>query len=99
MDLLWWMRATVITGFLGGLGGSIAVMVMRFSGPEPAWWIDLLLPFAFVYLWLTPFGLALVRGHRNSGAIGVLNLILGLTGVGWLVALIWACTETDKTTR
>ena len=29
---------------------------------------------------------------RNGGAIFVLNLTLGWTILGWLVALIWACT-------
>jgi len=30
---------------------------------------------------------------RNVGAIFVLNLFLGWTLVGWVVALVWACTK------
>ena len=30
---------------------------------------------------------------RNAGAIFVLNLFLGWTLVGWVVALVWACTK------
>lgn len=33
------------------------------------------------------------RGHRNAMAIGVLNLLLGWTFVGWAIALVWACTD------
>jgi hypothetical protein len=30
---------------------------------------------------------------RNSTAIVVLNLLLGWTIIGWIVALVWACTN------
>lgn len=35
------------------------------------------------------------RDHRNASAIVVLNFFLGWTGLGWIVALIWAYTN-DK---
>ena len=38
----------------------------------------------------------LMRSHRNGGAILVLNLFLGWTLLGWVIALIWACTTTSK---
>jgi hypothetical protein len=31
--------------------------------------------------------------HRNSSAIGALNLFLGWTLLGWVVALVWALTR------
>jgi hypothetical protein len=31
--------------------------------------------------------------HHNSGAIFVLNLLLGWTFVGWVIALVWAFTK------
>jgi hypothetical protein len=35
------------------------------------------------------------RKHPNAGAIWLLNIFLGWTGLGWLVALIWSATGTD----
>lgn len=33
--------------------------------------------------------------HRQVGAIFVCNLLLGWTFIGWVVSLIWACTESN----
>jgi hypothetical protein len=46
--------------------------------------------------YLLPTGIALGRGRTNTGAIFVLNLFLGWTLVGWVVALVWAVSA-DKT--
>ena len=32
------------------------------------------------------------NSKRNSGAIWVLNIFLGWTLIGWVIALVWACT-------
>lgn len=32
------------------------------------------------------------HGKRNFGAIFLVNLFLGWTIVGWIVALVWACS-------
>ena len=32
------------------------------------------------------------RHKRNAQAIAVLNLLLGWTIIGWIIALVWACT-------
>lgn len=39
-----------------------------------------------------PTLLAALRGCRAGGGILLLNLFTGWTGVGWLVALLWALT-------
>ncbi len=56
----------------------------------------------FIFLLLGVFGMAfyflptivaVIRDHKNMGAIGVLNVFLGWTLVGWAGALAWACTN------
>lgn len=37
--------------------------------------------------------------HRQSSAIFILNLLLGWTVIGWILALVWAATKTDKPTN
>ena len=41
-------------------------------------------------------GSACSRGHNNTTAIIVLNLLAGWTFVGWIVALVWAFTADTK---
>jgi hypothetical protein len=59
----------------------------------------LFLSFCFVLFCLCyflPGIVALARGHRNAFAIFVLNALLGWTGIGWIVVLIWSLTVTDR---
>jgi hypothetical protein len=44
-----------------------------------------------VFLYFLPSIVAAWRLHRHKGAIFVLNLLLGLTVLGWVGALVWAC--------
>ena len=49
----------------------------------------------FVYaglFYFLPSVIGFATGKRNAGAIFVLNLFLGWTFVGWIVALVWALT-------
>jgi hypothetical protein len=45
--------------------------------------------FGFVMYFL-PSIIALLRGKRDTLAIFLLNLFLGWSVIGWIVALIWA---------
>lgn len=55
-------------------------------------------PFIFVphffgfglLMYFLPTILAIARSKRDVGAIFVLNLFLGWTFVGWIIALVWA---------
>jgi ABC-type sugar transport system permease subunit len=40
-----------------------------------------------------PFAIAFNRKRVNSGAIFALNLFLGWSLIGWVVALVWALKE------
>ena len=51
-------------------------------------------PLFIFLLYLLPIGVAALRRHNALLDIMVLNLWLGWTLIGWLVALIWAC-DTD----
>ena len=42
--------------------------------------------------YMLPWAIAATRGKSNAGAIGWINLLLGWTGIGWIVALVMACT-------
>ena len=46
-----------------------------------------------VILYFLPSIVAVCRRKRSDLAIGVLNLFLGWTLIGWVVALVWACTK------
>lgn len=45
------------------------------------------IPFLLYFL---PSLIALVRGKRDTLAIFLLNLFLGWSVIGWIVALVWA---------
>lgn len=46
-------------------------------------------------IYFLPFVVACCNKKRNGCAIFVLNLLLGWTFVGWVVALVWALTKED----
>jgi threonine/homoserine/homoserine lactone efflux protein len=43
-------------------------------------------------LYFLPAAIAVLRPHQSAAAILVLNLLLGWTVLGWIVALIWSFT-------
>jgi hypothetical protein len=43
-------------------------------------------------LYFLPSFVASRRGNPNKTAVFVLNLFLGWSLIGWVVALVWACT-------
>lgn len=46
-----------------------------------------------LYFYMFPSILAHRARHRNFPAIIVLNVLTGWTGLGWVIALVWACTR------
>lgn len=40
-----------------------------------------------------PWAIAATRGKSNQAAVGIVNFLLGWTFVGWVVALVMACTS------
>lgn len=52
--------------------------------------------FAMIGLYFMPSIVAAGRDHRQGAAILVLNIFLGWTFIGWVIALVWACTNDTK---
>lgn len=61
--------------------------------------MDALFYFLFVlimcFIYFVPTIVAFGRGHKNALAIFILNLFLGYTLVGWVIALIWAVYNSE----
>ena len=51
-----------------------------------------ILGFGFV-LYFLPAIIAYSRSKRDAGAILVLNIFLGWTAIGWIIALVWALKQ------
>ena len=50
----------------------------------------------FLPIYLVPMIVAGGRRHRNLLAVSMLNIFLGWTFLGWVVALVWACMATQS---
>jgi hypothetical protein len=47
-------------------------------------------------LYIAPLLIAAYRGHKSVYAIAFVDILLGWTIVGWLVAMIWSLTGNVK---
>jgi T4 superinfection immunity protein len=47
-------------------------------------------------LYFVPAFIAFRAKHSNAGALFALNLLLGWTVIGWIVALVWAMMKTQQ---
>ena len=52
---------------------------------------------AVITIYFVPAIIAAGRKHHQAGAIFVLNLLAGWTVLGWIVAVVWACTAVRST--
>ena len=55
--------------------------------------------FVLILLYFLPVLVAYARGHHNLPAIFATTLLLGFTGIGWVVAFIWSLTNTSQEQR
>lgn len=58
--------------------------------------MDFVLLFALsvmAFIYTLPALRALNIQHPNMGAIFVINMTLGWTGIGWIIALVWSFTK------
>lgn len=47
----------------------------------------------FILIYLCPTCIAARRNHNNRAAIGIINIFLGWTLIGWVVSLAWAFSD------
>jgi hypothetical protein len=52
----------------------------------------------FLFVAVVLYFLPTIIGHgkRDATVIFILNLLLGWTGIGWFVALLWACASEPR---
>jgi Superinfection immunity protein len=55
--------------------------------------------FIGMLVYIFPSFVADIRSHRQRYAILALNLLLGWTVLGWIIALIWSLTYSDRNGR
>lgn len=83
---------SVLTGWAAVLGSSPALAqyyeYRHYYEHRPGLAILVFLVLAFIYF--LPGIVATLRGHPNALAIWVLNVFLGWTFIGWVIALVWA---------
>jgi hypothetical protein len=52
--------------------------------------MGIFLVLAILVLYLLPSYIAFRRKHKNLAPVMVFNILLGWTGIAWIVALIWS---------
>lgn len=82
----------MLTVFLtGAYGETIVKTSHKHSSHESSNYVGwLIIIFIVLFVYFFPSIVAGCRNHYNSTAIFVLNLFTGLTGLGWVVCLVWA---------
>ena len=55
--------------------------------------VELIIILILLVVYFLPTIVALNRSHKSTGAIFFLNLLLGCTLLGWVVAFVWSFTN------
>jgi uncharacterized protein YecT (DUF1311 family) len=66
-------------------------MVETIIGVVLAWGMAYLVVILLIYF--LPAIIAMSRGHKNALAIVLLNILVGWTGIGWIVILVWSLSS------
>jgi hypothetical protein len=85
----WSLTCLIPCGVGGSLGGNIYNTAKERE-------MEAIIIIGIPMLYFLPAIVAGFRDHRNTGAVFVLNLLLGWTFIGWVIALVWAMTNGGK---
>ncbi len=77
----------VANTYLSGFGGATTDQRPASGAVIAIAWIAAVLTIGY----MLPWAIAATRGRSNQAAIGVIDLLLGWTFIGWIVALVMAC--------
>ena len=58
--------------------------------------MEIVVALIILALYFVPTFVAVHRNHHNRTAIIVLNILTGWILIGWVIALVWACTVTKS---
>lgn len=84
-------QALIRLGALVFLLGIVKLQADDYFGTTISFWIVVGISFYFL-----PSIIALLRDHKNRAAIFVLDLFLGWSFIGWVVALVWSFTVAQE---
>jgi hypothetical protein len=76
--------------------GLIIAILLLFYFFSPAGFIVVFFLLGGLLIYFVPTFIAIQNNHINAVAIAMLNVFLGWTFLGWVVALVWACMESQK---
>ena len=72
-------------------------MNLASSGAVPGVVITGIFVWLGVFFWITPIIIAVARENPNRAQVVVVDLLLGWTGIGWIVALVMALQAKPRT--
>lgn len=85
----------ILLGMLGVLATCTAALASS-DGDAATGGFMLLILLALYFL---PGIIASCRKQAHTGAITALNLLLGWTLLGWVIAFVWACMNQPRQTK
>lgn len=76
----------------------IFIAVLATLSGEPGVYFVTLTPFLLIVGYFLPSFIAGMRKKKNTNSVFILNLFLGWTLVGWVIALVWAVSKDNEPT-
>ncbi|WP_246136300.1 superinfection immunity protein [Leekyejoonella antrihumi] len=85
-------------GYPGPYGPPVMTQVMARPPVSTAVAVLAWIVAAITLLYMLPWAVAVTRNRSNMAAIGLVNLLLGWSFIGWVVSLVMACGSEPQST-